>query len=186
MNLQSRKQRARDGAWALLVLRLVVGFGFAAHGEAKLARGVEHFAQTLTAMGIPAPAPMAWVTTLVELLGGLSLMAGGFVAPLCVPLGIVMLTALFGVHLRYGFSSVRLRAITAAGVEFGPVGYELNLLYLAALVVLALSSPGPFSLDAWLAKRRHLTATTSAQKPAQSAKAVTLLARSGWKISTKP
>jgi putative oxidoreductase len=62
---------------------------------------------------------------------------GLFVAPLSVPLALVMLTAMVLVHLPYGFSSVRLKAIGATGAEFGPVGYELNLLYLAALVALA-------------------------------------------------
>jgi hypothetical protein len=40
-----------------------------------------------------------------------------------------------------------------AGAQFGPVGYELNLLYLMALSVLFLSRPTPLSLDAWLARR---------------------------------
>jgi len=56
-------------AWALLPLRLVVGFGFAAHGYAKLARGPESFAAILHVMGVPAPGLMAWATSLLELLG---------------------------------------------------------------------------------------------------------------------
>jgi hypothetical protein len=42
------------------------------------------------------------------------------------------------------------------GAQFGPVGYELNLLYIASLIVLALSAASPFSFDRWWApKRRH-------------------------------
>jgi putative oxidoreductase len=140
-------RRVSDERWALLPLRLIVGFGFAAHGYAKLARGPEHFAAIIGAMGIPAPGLMAWVTSLVELLGGVALMLGAYVVPISVPLVAVMLTALFGVHLRYGFSSVRLQAITPSGAVFGPVGYELNLLYIVALLVLAASGPSPLSLD---------------------------------------
>lgn len=66
-----------------------------------------------------------------------------------------MLTALFGVHLQYGFSSIRLKALTPAGAEFGPVGYELNLLYIAALVALAVSPPSALSLGRWLEMRRN-------------------------------
>jgi len=33
--------------WALLPLRLIIGFGFAAHGYAKLNRGPENFAAIL-------------------------------------------------------------------------------------------------------------------------------------------
>ncbi len=144
----------RLNRWALLPLRLVVGFGFAAHGYAKLARGPESFAAILQAMGIPAPGLMAWATALLELLGGTSLMLGAFVLPLSLPLAVVMVTAMFGVHLRYGFSSIRLQAFGASGAVFGPVGYELNLLYVAALLVLALSSPSPVSVDRWLCDRK--------------------------------
>ena len=35
-----------DGGWALLPLRLLVGYGFAAHGYAKLARGPAAFAES--------------------------------------------------------------------------------------------------------------------------------------------
>ena len=140
--------------WALLPLRLVVGFGFAAHGYAKLARGPESFASILQAMAIPFPGPMAWATSLLELLGGIALMLGAFVVPVSLPLIVVMLTAMFGVHLRYGFSSIRLQAIGASGAVFGPVGYELNLLYVAALLTLALSGASPLSVDRWLSSSK--------------------------------
>jgi putative oxidoreductase len=140
--------------WVLLPLRLVVGFGFAAHGYAKLARGPEAFAVILGAMGVPAPLLMAWTASLLELLGGAALMLGAFVAPLSIPLAVVMATAMVGVHLRYGFSSIRLQALTANGAVFGPVGYELNLLYLAALLALALGGASPLSIDGWRLDRR--------------------------------
>lgn len=140
--------------WALVPLRFVVGFGFAAHGYAKLARGPESFAAILSAIGVPAPHLAAWVTVVVELLGGVAMMAGAGVVVLSPLLAAVMVTALFGVHLRYGFSSVRLKAITDVGAEFGPIGYELNLLYLAALGTLAASGPSALSIDRWLVRRR--------------------------------
>jgi len=142
------------GGWALLPLRLMLGFGFAAHGYAKLIRGPEQFAVILAAIGVPEPRLMAWLTSLLELLGGVALMAGAFVVPLTLPLIAVMLTAILGVHLRYGFSSVRLVAVTAAGAEFGPIGYEMNLLYVAGLLTLALGGPGKLSLDGRLRTAR--------------------------------
>ncbi|HTL35675.1 MAG TPA: DoxX family protein [Kofleriaceae bacterium] len=147
---------ARSRDWALVALRLVVGFGFAYHGYAKLARGPEHFATILSAMGIPAPTATAWLTTLVELGGGIALMLGVLVAPLCIPLGLVMATAMFGVHAQYGFSSVRLVSIQPGGAQFGPIGYELNLIYMTALVVLALAGPTPLSLDRRIAGRSRV------------------------------
>ena len=140
--------------WALVPLRLVIGFGFAAHGYAKLSRGPENFATILAAIGVPQPHVMAWATSLLEFVGGLAVMAGVFVVPLTLPLAAIMLTALFSVHLQYGFSSIRLKAVTASGAEFGPVGYEVNLLYIAGLLALAVGGPGRLSLTSvWRPER---------------------------------
>ncbi len=149
------QRRILRRGWALLPLRLMVGFGFAAHGYAKLSRGPESFAEILTSLGVPQPHLMAWVTSLLELVGGISVMAGAFVAPLSLPLVIVMLTAMFRVHLRYGFSSIRLKAVTGSGAEFGPIGYELNLLYVAALLTLVLCGSGRPSVNHYLRTRRQ-------------------------------
>ena len=149
------RRRLSGDRWGLLSLRLMIGFGFVAHGYAKLARGPDSFAAILAAIGIPAPGPAAWLTSILELLGGVSLMLGAGVVPLSLPLGAIMATAMFAVHLRYGFSSVRLKAMTAAGAEFGPIGYELNLLYLSGLVTLALSGSSPLSVDRWLEARKR-------------------------------
>lgn len=141
--------------WALLPLRVMVGFGFAAHGYAKLSRGPECFAGILASLAVPQAHLMTWVTALLEFVGGISLVVGAFVAPLSLPLAVVMLTVVFTVHLQYGFSSVRLKAVTPAGAEFGPVGYEMNLLYIAALLALALAGPGTLSVDHWLRMRKQ-------------------------------
>ena len=148
------QEKTLENGWALLPLRLMIGFGFAAHGYAKLSRGPESFATILAAIGVPQPHLMAWVTSLLELVGGIGLMAGAFVIPLSLPLAVVMLTAMFSVHLQYGFSSIRLKAVTASGAEFGPIGYEINLLYLVGLLTLALLGPGRLSVDQWLRMRR--------------------------------
>jgi putative oxidoreductase len=158
MQIASLRAFGRNGndrvAWALLPLRLVIGFGFAAHGYAKLSRGPASFAAIVSALGFPAPLFTAWATSLLELAGGILLMMGAFVAPLSIPLAAIMATAMFGVHLRYGFSSIRLKSLTATGAEFGPVGYELSLLYLVGLATLALAGPSRLSIDRRLATPR--------------------------------
>jgi putative oxidoreductase len=153
------RKRLADG-WPLLPLRLIVGFGFAAHGYAKLARGPEHFADILAVLGVPAPLPMAWVTSLLELIGGVLVMLGAGVVPLSLPLSAIMITAMISVHLPYGFSSVRLKGLTGSGAEFGPVGYELNLLYIAALVAIAASRSSPLSVDRGIGARKRLRRTS--------------------------
>jgi putative oxidoreductase len=105
-------------------------------------------------MHVPIPLTTAWLITALELAGGASLMVGAAVRPWTIPLAITMIAALVGVHGRYGFLSIRLKALTASGAEFGPVGYELNLLYLAGLVALGLAGSSPLSIDRWLERRR--------------------------------
>jgi len=57
--------------WTPLPLRLIVGYGFMAHGYAKIVKNPEAFAGILHAIGVPAPHFMAWATIVIELLGGL-------------------------------------------------------------------------------------------------------------------
>jgi putative oxidoreductase len=140
--------------WAPIPIRLIVGYGFFEHGLAKLTKGPDNFANILQVMGVPAPHIMAWLTVLVEILGGLAVILGAFVALVSLPMAAVLLTAMFTVHLRYGFSSIKLLAVTAAGAQFGPPGYETDLLYLACLAALALGGSGPLAVDRLLTNVR--------------------------------
>ena len=74
-----------------LPLRLVIGYGFVAHGWAKLSRGPGGFAKLLEQIGAPLPEATAWVFTFIEDLGGLAIVAGAFVAAVSVPLIVMML-----------------------------------------------------------------------------------------------
>jgi uncharacterized membrane protein YphA (DoxX/SURF4 family) len=100
------------------------GYGFMEHGFAKLSRGPESFAAILHGPNVPAPQSMAWVSILTEILGGAAILLGAFVVLASVPMAILLLTAVFTVHLRFGFSSIKLMTVTANGPQFGPPGYE--------------------------------------------------------------
>jgi putative oxidoreductase len=139
--------------WAPIPLRVIVGFGFMQHGFAKLARGPEHFAAILQALGTPAPHLMAWISILTELIGGLAVFLGALIPLAAVPMAILLIVAILTVHLRFGFSSIKLLAVTAAGPQLGPPGYETNLLYLACLATLVLGGSGPLSIDGLIRKR---------------------------------
>ncbi|HZV06688.1 MAG TPA: DoxX family protein [Gemmataceae bacterium] len=141
--------------WAQLPLRLIIGYGFVAHGWAKLSRGPAGFAKLLEQIGAPLPEATAWASTLIEILGGLAILAGAFVAVVSVPLIVMMLVAMFTVHLRYGFSAINTIGLTADGPKFGPPGYEVNLLYIAGLLALVLGGAGMFSIDRLLARRKR-------------------------------
>jgi putative oxidoreductase len=118
-----------------------------AHGLAKLTKGPDAFAVILHGLGVPASDAMSWLTILVELLGGLAVMLGAFVWVVSIPMTAVLLVAMLTVHLPYGFSSIKLIAVTAAGTQFGPPGYETALLYIACLAALVLGGSGPLAVD---------------------------------------
>jgi putative oxidoreductase len=147
--------------WAALPLRLIVGYGFIAHGCAKVMNGPDHFAAALHGLGVPAPHLMAWATIGFELLGGLAVLVGAYIPLISVPLTVILLVAVFTVHLPFGFSSIKLRAVTGAGPQFGPPGYETDLLYIAALATLILGGSGPLALDGRLPRIRSNTTVKS-------------------------
>jgi len=145
-------ERLRSPQWAAIPLRLIVGFGFMEHGYAKLIKGPAAFVSILHALGVPYAHAMAWVTILIELLGGFMVLIGAFIPLISVPMTGVLVVAMLSVHLPYGFSSIKLIAVTAAGPQFGPPGYECDLLYLACLAALVLVGSGPFSVDGLLSR----------------------------------
>src|SRR5215470_8556371 len=140
--------------WHALPRRRIVGFGFVQHGYAKLARGADAFIAILHAMGVPFPDLLGWATIVVEIVGGLLILAGAFVPLAAVPMIVVLLVAIFTVHLPNGFSSIKLLSYDATGAHFGQPGYETDLLYIAALLALCLGGAGPLSLDGYVAARR--------------------------------
>ena len=151
----SRKASNLLADWAPLPIRLAVGYGFMAHGFAKLLRGPEKFAVVLHTLGVPEPLLAAWAATLTELIGGAAVLAGVLISWVSIPMSVVLLTALVTVHLPYGFFSVKFAEVTEAGIKFGTVGYEILLLYLAGLVALVLGGPGALSLESWIEGRRQ-------------------------------
>lgn len=135
--------------FAALPLRLILGFGFLYHGVPKFGAAHEMTTGMFQMVGIPAPATMVYVTGLIETLGGLALILGAFVTLASIPLMITMLVALFTVHLPNGFSFIHVTGMNPQGMPvFGMPGYEVNLLYIAGLLSLALMGAGAMSVDA--------------------------------------
>ena len=160
------RDKALWGQLAPLPLRLIIGIGFIAHGWAKLSRGPSGFAKLLTQIGAPLPDATAWVSTFVELLGGLAILVGAFVKVVSVPLIVMMLVAMFTVHLKYGFSSINTIGLTPNGPQFGPPGYEVNLLYIAGLLALILGGAGALSVDHIRSRKRASSVRTEAPEEA--------------------
>jgi putative oxidoreductase len=147
-------QKSSLARWAPIPLRLIVGYGFMQHGFAKLSRGPEAFAVILHAIGMPAPHLMAWLTILIEVFGGLAVLLGALVPLVSLPMIALLLGAIFTVHLPYGFSSIKLMSVTSGRAQFGPPGYECDLLYIACLTALVIGGSGPMAIDGYFRSRR--------------------------------
>jgi putative oxidoreductase len=128
------------------VLRAAVGAVFVAHGAQKLfgvggGGGPSGTAAFFAQLGLTPAYPLALFVGLIELLGGLLLIAGAFTMVSAALLAANMLVAVWKVHVANGFF---LNWTNAPGQGHG---YEFNLVLLGALAALMLSGPGALSVD---------------------------------------
>ncbi len=141
--------RRRWLPWAPIPVRLMLGVGFLYHGTPKLftAGGHQQFVALLQRVGIPLPSVSSWVVGLVETVGGLCFLAGAFVALFAILNILNMAVAMLTVHLPNGFNFIHITGMTDQGPVFGMPGFEVNLLYIAALAALLIGGAGALSLD---------------------------------------
>src|SRR5215469_14656904 len=140
--------------YGALPLRAIVGIGFLQHGYSKLSKGPDVFASILCSLHVPLPHLSAYLTIGVELLGGTALFLGAFVPWASIPAIVVLLTAMFTVHLPYGFSSIKLNTVADGRAQFGPPGYECDFLYIAGILALVVLGPSPWSFDRYRMRER--------------------------------
>jgi len=96
---------------------------------------------------------LAWATVGVEIVGGLAVFLGTYIPLVSLPMAVVLLVAIFTVHLPNGFSSIKLQSVNATGAHFGQPGYETDLLYLAGLASLIFGGSGPLALNNLFSRR---------------------------------
>ncbi|MHC6222916.1 DoxX family protein [Arthrobacter sp. MMS24-S77] len=121
---------------ALTVLRVIVGFIFAAHGWQKFNEFTIAGTQAAFGkMGVPAADVVAPIVATIELVGGIALIAGVLTRVFAALLALDMLGALFLVH-------------APAGLFADKGGYELVLALAAGTAAVALTGAGRISVDA--------------------------------------
>ena len=127
-------------ALGLLIIRVVVGLYYAAHGAQKAfgwfgGGGPAGTGAFFEQIGIKPGKPMALLAGLGEFIGGILFLLG-FLTPLAAILIIVpMIVAIKTVHGKSGLFSDK------GGIEY-------NLVLIAVALGIALSGPGSISVDA--------------------------------------
>jgi putative oxidoreductase len=131
--------------WANFILRSFVGVIFCAHGVQQLfgvfgGPRLDATARMFEQYGLVPGELWALGLGIVELLGGIMLIAGLFTRYAALVLSAVMAGVIFVVHLPNGF--------------FLPNGVEFAFALLAANVTLLVGGPGALALDGWIVRHR--------------------------------
>lgn len=131
---------AKQADTALLIIRVVAGVILAAHGGQKVFQfGMATVGQNFGQMGIPMAAVMGPFISLLELVGGVALVAGLLTRLVALGLFFDMLGAILMVHMKGGF--------------FAPNGIEFVLMLAAACASLVIAGAGMYSVDGAIAKK---------------------------------
>ena len=135
--------------YGLAILRVVLGIAMLVHGWSKLSGGVGNVAGFFGMLGIPAPGLMAWVVTIVELVGGILLVVGFLTQIAGILIALDMLGAILFAFLLRG----------APFIENGQISWEREAVFAAAALCIALAGPGAWSVDDVVAESRARVAT---------------------------
>lgn len=125
---------------ALLVIRVIAGIIFIAHGWQKVGMGVSNVAGFFGQTGIPLAGIAAPLVTYLELVGGAVLVLGLLTRPLALMFAVDMASATLFVHAKNGFS--------------GEGGMEFTLMLCTVAVALLVAGGGAFSVDSILDKQK--------------------------------
>ena len=149
MNIRGFDVR-RTARYGLAILRIVLGIAMLVHGWSKLSGGVGNVAGFFGGqLGIPAPQLMAWVVTIVELVGGILLVVGFLTQIVGILIALDMLGAiLFGYLLR-----------GAPFIDRGQISWVKEVVFAAAALCIVLAGPGAWSVDDVVADSRPRVVT---------------------------
>jgi putative oxidoreductase len=132
---------ARHTDAALLILRVIIGIVFIAHGWQKVfTMGMHAIGGGFAQMGVPMAQVMGPFISLLELIGGVLMVMGLGTRIVALLLVCDMIGAMALVHFKNGF--------------FLPTGYEFALTVAVVCIAIALAGAGRWSVDDMIAERR--------------------------------
>ena len=150
--MNARRQSSNNTDLALLLLRVVIGVVFIAHGWQKLfVFGLAGVAKAFTEMGVPFPAITGPAIGGIEIVAGVAIILGILTRLASLGLACDTLGAIIFFHAKHGF--------------FVPMGIEFVLSLLAVVLALAIAGAGGYSIDSLIAGRRADAAVQPTYRP---------------------
>lgn len=144
MNTLIKSVLTTRAGYGLTILRVIVGIAFIAHGSQKLfgafgGYGLEGTAQYMESLGLTPGYLMALMSGSAEFFGGLGLLLGLLARPAAVVVILLLMVAIFTVHIYNGFFMAN-------------NGYEYALALLGGAVAVLIEGAGKLSLDRIIAR----------------------------------
>lgn len=124
----------------LLLIRLTLAYGFYTPAIMKW-NDINAIAGWFKSMGYPFPLVNAYLAGVTEVAGVVLLILGLGTRLISIPLIIVMIVAIYTVHIKNGF-------------EAGDNGFEIPLYYILMLSSLIVYGAGKYSINNFLFKRK--------------------------------
>ncbi|GFM68212.1 DoxX family protein [Pseudomonas cichorii] len=144
MNATIKSVLSTRAGYGLTVLRIIVGIIFIAHGSQKLfgafgGYGLEGTAQFMASQGLNPGYLMALLSGSVEFFGGLAVLIGLLARPAALGLAVLLLVAIFSVHI-------------GNGLFMANNGYEFALALLGGAIAILIEGAGKLSVDSAIAR----------------------------------
>lgn len=139
MNATIKSVLNTRAGYGLTVLRIIVGIIFIAHGSQKLfgafgGYGLEGTAQFMESQGLTPGYLMALLSGSAEFFGGLAVLIGLLARPAAAALAVLLLVAIFSVHI-------------GNGLFMSNNGYEFALALLGGAIAILIEGAGKLSVD---------------------------------------
>ncbi|WP_449121802.1 DoxX family protein [Pseudomonas viridiflava] len=144
MNTLIKSVFTTRAGYGLTILRVIVGIAFIAHGSQKLfgafgGYGLEGTAQYMESLGLTPGYLMALLSGGAEFFGGLGLLVGLLARPAAALVTVLLLVAIFTVHIGNGFFMAN-------------NGFEYALALLGGALAVLIEGAGKLSLDRLIAR----------------------------------
>ncbi|MBU0632034.1 DoxX family protein [bacterium] len=121
---------------SLLLARLVLAYGFYGPAMRKWS-DINAIGDWFASLGMPFPLLNAYMAATTEITGVVLLTLGLFTRLISIPLIVVMIVAIFTVHIHNGF-------------DCGNNGFEIPVYYMLFLLIFLSHGAGRFSLDNYI------------------------------------